>query len=74
MTGNDLGNAGVNNPDDPRQAMTPRRALVELGRIRRHHLELERRYINLIDRPLALRVKILAFDVNTSTWSKAEVS
>jgi hypothetical protein len=74
MTGNDLGNAGVKDPDDPGQAMTPRQSLVELGRIRRHHFELERRHIDLVDRPLALQVKILAFDVNTSTSSKVEVS
>jgi hypothetical protein len=73
-TGNDLGNATVKDSDDPGQAMTPRQALVELGRIRRPHLELERCHIDLIDRPLALQVKILALDVNTSTRSKAEVS
>lgn len=74
MTGSDLGNAGVKDPDDPGQAMTPRQELVELGRIRRHHFELERHHIDLIGRRLALQVKILVFDVNTSTWSKAEVS
>jgi hypothetical protein len=55
--------------------MTPRRALVELGRIRRRHLELEGRHLDLVDRPSGLQAKILAaFGVNISTWSKAEVS
>lgn len=75
VMGHDLENAEVKGPDLPEQTMTPRRALVELGRIRQHHLDVEGRQIDLIDRPSALQAKILsAFGVDTSTWSKATIA
>jgi hypothetical protein len=38
VMGDDLVAAQLKDPDLPAQTMTPRRALAELGKIRRHHL------------------------------------
>ena len=74
MMGDDLAAAQLKDPDLPEQTMTPRRALAELGKIRRHHLHAGRD-IELVDRPDKLQRQILdAFRVEDSTWGRAKLS
>ena len=74
VMGDDLAAAQLKDPDLPEQTMTPRRALAELGKIRRHHLQAGRD-IELVDRPDRLQRQILnAFRVEDSTWGRAKLS
>jgi hypothetical protein len=74
VMGDDLAAAQLKDPDLPEQTMTPRRALAELGKIRRHHLHAGRD-IELVDRPDKLQRQILdAFRVEDSTWGRAKLS
>lgn len=70
----DLAQAGVMDPDLTDQVLTPRRALAQLGEIRRHRLHAGRD-IDVVDRPTALQRAILdAFGVDTTGWNKAKIA
>lgn len=70
-----LTRAGVMDPEIPEQVMTPRRALVELSHIRRHHLDEAGHHIEFVDRPTADQRAILeAMAVDTSDWIRAAIS
>ena len=62
-------------PDLPFQSMTPRRALALLKEVRIQHLVAGNKQIKLVNRRSALQAKVLkALQVDTSTWSKAEIA
>lgn len=68
----DLARASVADPDLPDQALSPRRALRELNRIRRVSIDTPRTRIRLVTRRSALQAQALAaFGVNTKTWDTA---
>ncbi len=72
--GDDLAAAQLKDPDLPEQTMTPRRALAELGTIRRHHVHAGRD-IELVDRSAKLQGQILdALRVVDWTWGRAKLS
>jgi hypothetical protein len=74
VMGDDLAAAQLKDPDLPEQTMTPRRALAELGKMRRHHLHAGRD-IELVDRPDKLQRQILdAFRVEDSICGRAKLS
>jgi hypothetical protein len=55
--------------------MTPRRALALLKEVRIQHLAAGNKQIKLVNRRSALQAKVLkALQVDTSTWSKAEIA
>ena len=71
----DLVKAKVMDPDLPFQSMTPRRALALLKEVRIQHLAAGNKQIKLVNRRSALQAKVLkALQVDTSTWSKAEIA
>ena len=70
----DLVKAKVMDPDLPFQSMTPRRALALLKEVRVQHISAGDKQIKLVNRRSALQAKVLkALQVDTSTWSKAEI-
>ncbi len=71
----DLVKAKVMDPDLPFQSMTPRRALALLKEVRSQHLPVANKQIKLVNRRSAIQAKVLkALQVDTSTWSKAEIA
>ncbi|MGH8935655.1 MAG: IS1634 family transposase [Acidimicrobiia bacterium] len=67
----DLGKAGVADPDLAHQALSPRRALRALNRIRRLVIDTPGARIRLVTRRSPLQTQALAaFGVNTKTWDK----
>jgi transposase len=71
----DLRAADVRDPDLPDQILSPRRALRELGRIRRATLQAGERTIDVVTRRSALQAKILAaYGVDTTAWGRAHIS
>ena len=74
VMGSDLETAQVADPDLPGQTMTPRRALAELTKIRRHHLKAGRDIV-VVDRPTPIQRQVLdAFGVDTIAWDKATIA
>ncbi len=68
----DLRAAGVADPDIDDQVISPRRALRELGRIRRVTLTVAERIIERDTRHSALQDRILAaFGVEPGSWAPA---
>ncbi|MFZ2058589.1 MAG: helix-turn-helix domain-containing protein [Acidimicrobiales bacterium] len=71
----DLVKAKLTDPDLPLRSMTPRRALALLRDVRLQHISAGNKQIKLVNRRNALQAKVLrALDVDTSTWSKAEIA
>ena len=71
----DLVKAKVMDPDLPFQSMTPRRALALLKEVRIQHLAVANKQIKLVNQRNVLQAKVLkALQVDTSTWSKAEIA
>jgi hypothetical protein len=55
--------------------MTPRRAFALLKEVRVQHISAGDKRITLVNRRSALQAKVLkALQVDTSTWSKAEIA
>jgi transposase len=70
----DLRTADVRDPDLDEQVISPRRALVELGRIRQATIVAGERHIHVVTRRNALQAKVLtAFGVDTSAWDRARI-
>ncbi len=70
----DLVKAKVMDPDLAFQSMTPRRAFALLKEVRVQHISAGDKRITLVNRRSALQAKVLkALQVDTSTWSKAEI-
>ena len=68
----DLAQADVADPDLSDQALSPRRALREVSRIKRVTLDVTGTPIELTTRRSPLQIQVLAaFDVDTRTWNKA---
>ena len=71
----DLVKAKVMDPDLAFQSMTPRRAFALLKEVRVQHISAGDKRITLVNRRSALQAKVLkALQVDTSTWSKAEIA
>jgi len=71
----DLRTAGVADPDLDEQIISPRRALVELGRIRQATIVAGEGHIHVVTRRNALQAKVLtAFGVDTSAWDRARIT
>ncbi len=71
----DLAAARIMDPDLVHQVISPRRALVELNRIRRVTLEVHGNPVTVITRPNALQAQLLkAFGVDTSSWDRASIA
>lgn len=71
----DLRIADVADPDLDEQIISPRRALVELGRIRQATIVAGERRIRVVTRRNALQAKVLsAFGVETSAWDRARIA
>jgi hypothetical protein len=74
VMGNDLEQAAVKDPDIAEQTISVRRALAELGEIRRHRPNTGRQ-LEVIDRPSPLQRQILdAVGVDTGSWARAKIS
>jgi hypothetical protein len=72
---NQLGDAGIADPNLENQTITPRRALAELNRIRIHHLTAGQRHVTVTTRRTPLQAAILAaLDVDTRTWDNATIT
>jgi transposase len=72
---NQLGDAGIADPNLENQIITPRRALAELDRIRIHHLAAGQRHITVTTRRTPLQAEILAaLDVDTHHWDNATIT
>lgn len=72
---NDLATANIADPDLDDQTITPRRALAELGRIRRATLTTGERTITVVTRRNNLQARIAkAFGINTNNWDKAAIT
>jgi hypothetical protein len=70
-----LDTARIHDPHLEGQAITPRRALAELNRIRIHHLHAGERDVTVTTRRNPLQAAILAaLDVNTHTWDQATIT
>jgi transposase len=70
-----LREADLRDPDQPRQFLSPERALRELGRIRAVTLTAGTRTIDVVTRRTALQSRILAaLGVDTSAWERPRVS
>lgn len=75
LIGQALTHAGITDPDLPDQTISARRALRELGRIRRHTLTTDDHTIELISHRRPLQARILtALNVDTHTWDKATIA
>lgn len=75
LIGQALSKAGIADPDLPEQTMSARRALRELGRIRRHTIIADAHTLELVSRRRPLQARILtALDVDTHTWDKATIA
>jgi hypothetical protein len=73
--GNDLSAARIADPDLDEQTITVRRALAELGRIRRVTLEAGEQTVTVVTRRNAFRTRLLgAFRIDTKSWSRATMS
>jgi hypothetical protein len=75
VLGEDLAHGDLKDPDLPEQTMTPRRALAELGRIRRQEIQAGRRRIKFVTRRSALQATVLkAFPVDTLSWNRTSLA
>ncbi len=75
LIGQALTRAGIADPDLPDQTMSARRALRDLGRIRRHTIITDDHTIELVSRRRPLQARTLAaLDVDTHTWDKATIA
>jgi transposase len=71
----DLVNAKLTDPDLAFQSMTRRRALSLLKDVRVQHISAGNSQIKLVNRRSPLQARVLkALQVDTSTWSKAEIA
>ena len=70
-----LAAADIRDPDLPDQTISARRALVELNRIRSHHLESGDKQISVITRRNPLQASICAaLGLDTTTWDNAKIT
>jgi len=71
----DLRSADVRDPDVADQVISPRRAMVELGRIRQATIVAGERSIDVVTRRSPLQARVLAaFGVDTTAWDRARIS
>jgi transposase len=71
----DLADSGVMDPELTYQHLSPRKALAELGEVRRQVVTAGAHTIDVVSRRKPLQVKILkAFGVDTSSWDKATIA